>query len=140
VYRTPSSTWQRGASIAGAAGRPWSTTPTSVCRIAERMRFEPAAADRELDAPSRSTTVGAIIDGIRVPGGEWWKPSGLRSSSPMMLFRWIPGAGHDDAAALAVRARDARRAPSPSTTVTCVVAPRRLDTKRRANAGSASRR
>ena len=44
--------------------------------------------------------------GTRAPGRWRWKPSGLRSSSPSMLFRWMPVPGHDDAGARAVRAGD----------------------------------
>src|SRR5436189_110930 len=46
---------------------PWSTTLTIVCRIAERMRLEPALPSTTSTSPSRSTAVGAIIEGIRRP-------------------------------------------------------------------------
>ncbi len=53
-------------------GAPWSTTPRMVWRIAERMRFEPAEPSASSGLPSRSTTVGAIMLGTRVPGTCRW--------------------------------------------------------------------
>ena len=62
------STWMRGRATAASAGRPWSITPSSVCRIAERIRFEPAEPSATSGRPSRSATVGAIMLGTRAPG------------------------------------------------------------------------
>src|SRR5579875_2697656 len=64
-----------------------------VCRMAERIRLEPALPITSSATPSRITTVGAIMLGSRRPGGWRWKPSGLRSCSPSMLLRWIPVPG-----------------------------------------------
>ena len=95
------------------------------------MRLEPALPSTSSTSPSRSTIDGAIMLGIRRPAGCRWKPSGLRSSSPIMLLRWMPGAGHDDARALAVRAGDAARAARrASSTEMWVVEPSREARKR----------
>ena len=107
-----------------ATSSPWSTTPTIVCRIAERIRLEPAAAEHQLDAAV------AQHDGrghhARHPPARRvrWKPSGFRSCSPMHVVEVDAGAGHDDARALAVRAgHRSRRRPSASSTEMCVVEP-----------------
>ena len=57
------------------------------------MRLEPALPSTSSTSPSRVTIDGAIMLGIRRPAGWLWKPSGLRSSSPMTLFRWMPVPG-----------------------------------------------
>ena len=91
-------------------GRPRSPSPTRrtiVCRIAERIRFEPPLPSPASSSPSRRTTVGDIIDGIRRPAAWRWKPSGFRSCSPSMLLTWTPVPGDDEARAGAVRAGDA---------------------------------
>ena len=66
------STWMRGRDTASWAARPWSTTARIVCRIAERIRFEPALPSAISAAPSLSTTVGAIMLGTRAPGSWRW--------------------------------------------------------------------
>src|SRR6185437_12718193 len=71
AYTTPSSKWTRGAWTASPATIPSSTTRMTVCRIAERIRFDPALPRTSSGAPSRSTAVGDIMLGIRRPGG-WW--------------------------------------------------------------------
>ena len=67
------------------------------------------APDNETGAPSRRTIDGAIIDVSRSPGFD----APIRSSSPSMLFKWIPGARDDDAAsrspARALERRQRRR-------------------------------
>ena len=80
-----------------------------VWRIAERMRLEPALPRTTSGSPSASTSVGAIMLGRRRPGGWRWKPSGLRSSSPSMLLRWMARARDHDPRALAVGAGHAAR-------------------------------
>ena len=54
-----------GCSTASLADMPSSTTPEIVWRIAERIRFDPAEPSATSGLPSRSTTVGAIMLGIR---------------------------------------------------------------------------
>ena len=93
AWTTPCSKCRRGARTASSALIPCSTARTIVCRIAERIRLEPALPRPSSISPSRRTTVGAIIDGTRRPGSIRWKPSGLRSSSPSMLLRITPVPG-----------------------------------------------
>ena len=83
------------------------------------------------------TTVGDIIDGIRRPGGAVWKPSGLRSASPMMLFMWmpVPGTTMPEPSPLVHVTEHAR--PAASSTEMCVVEPIREPSRRRAKPGSA---
>ncbi len=113
-----------------ARRRPWSTTPTIVCSSAERMRLEPALPSTSSTSPSRSTIDGAIMLGIRRPAGCRWKPSGLRSSSPITLLRCmpVPGTTTPEPSPLVHVALHAR--PSASSTEMCVVAPRREARKR----------
>ena len=90
------------------------------------MRFEPAEPSATSGWPSRSTTVGAIMLGIRRPGWCRWNPPGLRSSSPSMLLRWIPVPGtttpeHDPFE----QVTDAQ-APSASSAARWVVDPSRV--------------
>ena len=111
---------RRGASTAARASQ--AVVDDADDRLQDR-RADPVgagAAEHELDRAARrspSTTVGAIIDGIRRPGGAVKNPSGLRSSSPMMLLRWMPVPGTTSPRALAVGARHragpARRRPGP---------------------------
>ena len=68
----PFSKCTRGRSTASRAGMPPSTTFSSVWRIAERIRFEPAEPSTTSGMPSRSTTVGAIMLGILRPGVWRW--------------------------------------------------------------------
>ena len=71
-----------------------------------RIRLLPPLPSTSSARPSASrTTVGAIIDATRTPGGAAWKPSGWRSSSPSMLLSRMPVPGIDVARALAVRRR-----------------------------------
>ena len=119
---------------------PSSITRMIVCRIAERIRFEPALPSTSSGAPSRSTTVGDIMLGIRRPGGWRWKPSGLRSCSPSMLFRCTPVPGtttpeHDPFEQVTEHAQ-----PSRSSTATWVVDPsgERRARNRLTNSGSSS--
>ena len=90
--------------------------------------------------------------GSRTPAGWRWKPSGFRSSSPIMLFTWIPVPGtttpepspfvlvtlqampvgvehrdvrRGDRAARRGSARRTRRAPSPSNELCGALAPAR---------------
>ena len=89
------------------------------------MRLEPALPSTSSTSPSApSTTVGAIIDGIRRPGGAVKKPSGLRSSSPMTLLRWMPVPGTTSPEPSPLVHVTAHAPPSPSSTETCVVEPR----------------
>ena len=41
----------------------------------------------------RMRVVGDIIEETRTPGGAAWNPLGWRSSSPSMLFSWMPVPG-----------------------------------------------
>ena len=63
----------RSAAAAPAPPRrrpsPARPTRTIVCRIAERIRFEPALPSPSSISPSRRTTVGAIIEGPAAPAG-----------------------------------------------------------------------
>ncbi len=104
---------------------PSSTTPRIVCRIADRIRFEPAEPSATSGSPSRSTTVGAIMLGTRAPAGCRWCPNGLRSSSPSMLLRCTPVPGtttpeHDPLEQVTVA-----QLPSASSTAMWVVLPSR---------------
>ena len=83
------------------------------------------------------TTVGDIIDGIRRPGGARWKPSGLRSASPMMLLTWmpVPGTTMPEPSPFVQVTEHAR--PAASTTEMCVVEPIREREQPRAEAGLA---
>ena len=133
-----SSKCTRGAATAATAPRSWSTTPTIVCSSAERIRLEPDEPSARCTSPSSSTTVGDIIDGIRRPGGARWKPSGLRSASPMMLLTWmpVPGTTMPEPSPFVHVTEHAR--PSPSMTEMCVVEPIRDASSRAPNAGSPS--
>src|SRR3954452_14885737 len=131
AYTRPSSKCTRGAMTASCAARPWSTAPTMTCRIAERIRFEPALpSTSSTSPPSPTTAVGAIIDGIRRPGGKRKKPSGLRSCSPMMLLTWMPVPGTTMPAPSPFVHVTAHARPSASITEMCVVEPRRDARKR----------
>ena len=91
--------------------------------IAERIRFEPAEPSATSGRPSRSTTVGAIIDGIRRPRSWRWKPSGFRSCSPSMLFRCMPVPGDDHAEHEPFEQVTVAQSPSSSSTEMWVVDP-----------------
>ena len=108
--RAPSSKCARGASTAARASSPWSTTPTIVCRSAQRIRFDPALPTTSSTSPSRSTTVGAIIDGIRRPGRRGVEAERAEVLLAHDVVDVDPGARDDDARALAVRARHRRGA------------------------------
>ena len=54
---------------AASISQPSETSLTIVCRIAERIRFEPALPSPASSSPSRRITVGDIIDGTRRPAG-----------------------------------------------------------------------
>ena len=55
---------------------------------------DPPLPSDELDPPVGPTTSdGAIIDATRWPGATAWKPSGWRSSSPIMLLAMTPVPG-----------------------------------------------
>ena len=75
--------------------------------------------------PSSSTTVGAIIDGSRRPGGCVNQPAGERSCSPIMLLTWmpVPGTTIPEPSPLVVVTAHAQ--PSASSTETWVVEPSR---------------
>ena len=88
------------------------------------MRFDPAEPTTSSTSPSRSTTVGAIIDGIRVPGAARWKPAGERSSSPMMLLTCTPVPGTTTPEPSPFVHVTAAARPSASMTLMCVVLPR----------------
>ena len=85
-----------------AASIPSSTMREMTCRIAERMRLDPADPRPTSTSPSRRTIVGDIIDGSRRPGG--WREEAERRE--VLLAHHVvevqAGAGHDDARALAV--------------------------------------
>ena len=104
------------------------------------MRLDPALPSTSSTlAAASSTTVGAIIDGIRRPGGAVKNPSGLRSSSPMMLLRWMPVPGTTSPQPSPLVQVTAQARPSASTTEMCVVDPRREARKpRRGSPGAAS--
>src|SRR3954470_6702115 len=98
---------------------------TITCQIAERVRFDPAEPSTSSGRPSSSTTVGAIIDGSRRPGGCVNQPAGERSCSPIMLLTWtpVPGTTIPDPSPLVVVTLQAQ--PSASSTDTWVVEPSR---------------
>ena len=114
---------RRRSSAGSPSGSGWSPR----CRARARRR-RPAEHD-----------VGAIIDGIRAPAGAVKKPSGLRSSSPMMLLRWIPVPGTTTPEPSPFVHVTAHAIPSASITEMCVVEPsvkpriaERRDERRRA--------
>ena len=59
----------------------------------------------------------------RVPGSCRWKPSGFRSSSPSMLFRWMPVPGGSTPEPVPFEHVTLAALPSPSSTEMCVVEP-----------------
>ena len=88
-----------------------------VWMIAERIRFEPALPSAISGWSSAdSTTVGAIMLGTRAPGVWRWKPSGLRSCSPSMLFRCMPVPGTTTPEQEPFEQVTAAQAPSASIT------------------------
>ena len=93
--------------------------------IAERIRFEPALPRASSSSPSRRTTVGDIIDGIRRPAGVEWKPNGFRSSSPSMLLRWTPVPGTITPEPVPFEQVTLAQPPCASTAVMWVVEPSR---------------
>ena len=95
------------------------------CRIAERMRLEPAEPTTSSGRPPASTIVGAIIDGSRRPGGCVNQPSGDRSCSPIMLLTWMPVPGTTSPEPSPLVVVTAHAQPSASSTETCVVEPSR---------------
>ena len=120
----PASKWSRGASTASAASIPSATRRTIVCRTADRIRFEPPLPSPSSSLPSRSSTVGDIIEGTRRPGGRVWKPNGLRSSSPSMLLTWTPVPGTIRPEPVPFEQVTLAQRPSASTAVIWVVEPR----------------
>ena len=60
--------------------------------LRDSLRFVEAGTPRTMERYTRNSE-GAIIDDTRCPGGLAWKPSGCRSSSPIMLFSMIPVPG-----------------------------------------------
>ena len=78
------------------------------------------------DRRASRTTVGAIIDATRTPGGAAWKPSGWRSSSPSMLLRRMPVPGMTSPEHSPFDVVIAAMLPSASVTLTWVV-PREVD-------------
>ena len=125
AWTMPCSKCRRGARTASPAPIPSSTARTIVCRIAERIRLEPALPRPSSISPSRSTTVGAIIEGTRRPGSIRWKPRGLRSSSPSMLLRITPVPGTSTPEPEPLEQVTLAHIPSPSITEMWVVEPSR---------------
>src|SRR3954471_6115915 len=89
------------------------------------MRFDPAEPSTSSGEPSSRTTVGAIIDGRRRPGGGVKNPAGERSCSPLIFLPGtpVPGPTTPDPSPLVVVTAHAQ--PSASSTLTCVVEPSR---------------
>ena len=121
----PASKWTRGASTAAATSIPSATRRTIVWRTAERIRFEPPLPSPASSSPSRSSTVGDIIEGMRRPAGRVWKPNGFRSSSPSMLLTWTPVPGTIRPEPVPFEQVTLAQRPSPSTAVMWVVEPSR---------------
>ena len=141
AWTIPCSKCRRGARTASPAAIPSSTARTIVCRIAERIRFEPALPRPSSISPSRRTTVGAIIEGTRRPGAIAWKPSGLRSSSPSMLLRITPVPGTSTPEPEPFEQVTLAHVPSPSRTAMWVVEPSRSPApSRRGRRGSSRAR
>ena len=92
------------------------------------MRFEPAEPSAISGSPSLSTTVGAIMLGIRRPGSWRWKPCGFRSSSPSMLFRCTPVPGTMTPEQEPFEQVTVAQPPRSSSTHRWVVEPSRDDT------------
>ncbi len=110
---------------ADCASIPSSIRRMIVCRTADLMRLEPPLPSPASSSPSRSTTVGDIIEGTRRPGGLTWKPSGLRSSSPSMLLTCTPVSGTITPEPVPLEQVTAAHRPSASTAVMWVVEPSR---------------
>ena len=104
---------------------PLAESRTSTCVIAERIRLEPPLPSPSSSRPSRSTTVGLIIEGSRRPALGEWKPSGLRSVSPSMLLTWIPVPSTKSPEPVPFEQVTLAQPPSASTAVMWVVEPRR---------------
>ena len=67
--------------------------------------------------------------GIRRPGACRWKPSGLRSSSPITLFRWMPVPGTTTPEPSPFVQVVLQAMPDASITAMWVVEPSRLERK-----------
>ena len=106
--------------MASLALRPWSTTLTTIWRMAARSRMEPALPTTSRGRPRSSTNDGAIMLVRRSPGRAAL-PGGLRSDSPSMLFSWMPVPGTKKPEPQPVEAESDAALPSPSTTLMCVV-------------------
>ena len=94
TLRKESSTWIPGARrppppppSRSPRGRPAPGAARCGCGSSPRTRSRLGARRRQASA------VGAIIDVMRSSGVHRWNPSGLRSSSPSMLFMTMPVPG-----------------------------------------------
>lgn len=97
ISTCPFATCTRGAPIAASSAIRWSITRIRVVVIAERIRSLPPVPSAILVPSANSVIVGAIIEPILRPGSRSWiaamPPAWMaefRSSSPSMLFNWIP--------------------------------------------------
>ena len=100
------STWTRGAATASSARAPPSTTASTVWRIAERMRLEPAEPSASSGRPSRRTTVGAIMLGTLRAGRVAVEAERVQVLLAEHVVEVHARAGHHHARARAVRAGD----------------------------------
>ena len=88
--------------------------------IAPRSRTDPALPTTKRGRSPSSTSDGAIMLVIRVPGFPS-RPGGLRSYSPSMLFSWMPVPGTKTPEPAPVDAVSDAAFPRASTTEMCVV-------------------
>ena len=86
-----------------------------------RMRSLPPLPSAVRVPSAVRSSVGAIIEPIRVPAGVLWKPCGCRSASPMTLLSWMPVPGTKTPEQLPFDRVMAASPPSPSSTLTWVV-------------------
>ncbi len=87
-------------------------------------------------ARRRSSATSSTASGARAAAR--WKPSGLRSSSPMMLLTWMPVPGTTTPEPSPFVHVTAHARPAASTTEMCVVDPMREPSRRGAKPGSPS--
>ena len=150
------------SSAAGSMPGSASTSRPSTCRRGARPRPPPRARRRprrgssagspsgcgssppmpsaSSGAPSRSTTVGAIMLGTRAPRRVAVVAERVQVLLAEHVVEVHAGAGHDHPGARAVRAGDRAQPPSASITEMCVVEPSRARTSCAADSSASSAR
>ncbi len=93
--------------------------------MAVRIRLDPPEPRAAIEPSGRKARLGAIMEEMRLFSGQTWKPKGLRSSSPSMLFSMMPVPGSMAPQPSPLDRLKAATLPAASTTLRCVV-PRAL--------------